>query len=346
MYNKLMFFFIFSLVFTSTSSVPAIAGTNYQSGFQEIIIKDPSRPLQVGIWYPTEKQQLSVEKIADTPVFVGENAVRNAPVIGKGHPLILISHGFGGSWKNQAWLASALSRYGYIVAAPNHPGTTTQNMNLKIAQNMLERPNDISRTLTYLLSDHVFSTAINPQKIGVVGHSYGGWTAIELIGGQSSADEFEQSCQTYPFLESCKTYQQQMNGLDKESDYFNLDKDMRDPRISAAFIFDLGLARGFTPKSLANIKVPTLVVAAGDFNKALPAELESQYLIQHMPSHTTEYISLDKATHFSFFGICKENAITLLKEEEIDDSYICENDINQRQLIHQLMINKIISYMD
>lgn len=324
----------------------AIAQTKYQSGFQEIIIEDPYRPLQAVIWYPAEQQQLSVEKIADTSVFVGENAVRNAPVIGKGHPLILISHGFGGSWKNQVWLASALSRHGYIVAAPNHPGTTTHNMNRKIAQNMLERPNDISRTLTYLFSDPVFSTAINSQKIGIVGHSYGGWTAIELIGGQFSADQFEQSCHTYPFLESCKTYQRQMDGLDKESDYFKLDKDIRDPRISAAFIFDLGLARGFTPKSLANIKVPTLVVSAGDFNKALPVELESQYLIQHMPPHTTEYISLDEATHFSFLGICKENAIALLKEEKIDDSYICENDINQRQLIHQLMINKIMSYMD
>ncbi|WP_340612050.1 alpha/beta hydrolase family protein [Xenorhabdus bharatensis] len=344
MNNNLIFFSCVFLLFFSANSV-AITQAKYQSGFQEIIVEDPNRPLQAMIWYPTE-QQLPVEKVADNPVFVGENAVRNAQIIGKDHPLILISHGFGGSWKNQAWLASALSRHGYIVAAPNHPGTTTQNMNRKVAQDMLERPNDISRTLTYLLSDQAFSAAINPQKIGIVGHSYGGWTAIELIGGQFSASQFEQSCQTYPFLESCETYQQQMEGLDNDSDYFKLDKDMRDSRISAAFIFDLGLARGFTPNSLANIKVPTLVVSAGDFNKGLPAELESQYLIQHMPSHTTEYISLDKATHFSFFGICKKNAIELLKEEEIDESYICENDINQRQLIHQLMINKITSYME
>lgn len=342
---KSRIFLTMILSFSLSENASATIDTQYQSGFQEVTIKDKERPLQVAIWYPTNQQQ-PIEKIGENLIFEGENAVRNAQVVGKNHPLILISHGFSGSWRNQVWLAGALSRNGYIVAAPNHPGTTTQNMNREVAQNMLERPKDISRVLTYLLSDNTFSTAINQDKIGVVGHSYGGWTAIELIGGQFSSAQFEQSCQTYPFLASCDTYLKQMQGLGKNSDYFKLDKNMQDPRISAAFILDLGLAQGFTAKSLANINVPTLVVSAGDFDKTLPAELESQYLIQNMPTRTTEYLPIDKATHFSFISICKPNAVEILKEEEIDDSYICENDTDQRQAIHQLLVEKIISYMN
>lgn len=344
MLNKLCILFTLLLVFSLSANATSVEQVEYQSGFQETTIMDDHRPLDIAIWYPTHQTEPH-EKIGDNIIFEGEYAVRNAKLAGKNHPVILISHGFGGSWRNQVWLASALSHQGYIVASPNHPGTTTKNMDRMVAQNMLERPNDIRRTLTYLLSDPTFSVAIDPLKIGVVGHSYGGWTAIELIGGRFSASLFEHACQTYPFLASCKVYHQQMQGLDKESDYFKLDKNMQDSRIQAAFIFDLGLARGFTKDSLANINIPTLVVSAGDFDKTLPAELESQYLIQNMPSSTTEYLLLDAATHFSFIGICKANATTILKEEEIDDSYICENDTNQRQAIHQLLVDKIISYL-
>lgn len=345
MYTKLHILFIMLVFFSLSRNAIALEQTRYQSGFQEVTIMDEQRPLQVAIWYPTD-QQTPLEKIGENIIFEGESAVRNAKIVGKNHPLILVSHGFSGSWRNQVWLGGALSRHGYIVAAPNHPGTTTQNMDRTVAQNMLERPNDIRRTLTYLLSDKTFSATINQEKIGVVGHSYGGWTAIELIGGRFSSRQFEQSCQTYPFLASCKTYEEQMQGLDKDSDYFTLDKDMQDPRISAAFILDLGLARGFTAKSLANITVPTLIVSAGDFDKTLPSELESQYLLQHMPPETTEYLPFDEATHFSFISVCKANAVEILKEEEIDDSYICEHDIDKRQTIHQSLVNKITSYMD
>lgn len=340
---KLYFCTILFLLVSTTS----IATTEYKynSGFQEIIISDQTRPLNIAIWYPTLDKQ-PIEKIADNPIFEGKDAIRNASLANYSSPLVLISHGLGGSWYNQAWLANALSQHGYIVVVPNHPGTTTKNMDRNIAQNMLQRPKDISRTITYLLSDKNFSEHIDTNKISIIGHSYGGWTAIEVIGGRFSAEQFNQECQSYPYLESCKIYHKQMQGLTKNSNYFKLDKDMRDPRISTAFIFDLGFARGFIPSSLSNINIPILVVSSGDFDKNLPIDLESQYLIQYLPSTKTEYLQLNNATHFSFTAICKPNAIGILKQQQPDDSYICEEDMNNREIIHQLLIEKIISYID
>ncbi|MDP1013597.1 hypothetical protein Q6293_28055, partial [Klebsiella pneumoniae] len=40
------------------------------------------------------------------------------------YPLLLLSHGTGGTASSLDWMAAALSANGYIVAGVNHPGNT------------------------------------------------------------------------------------------------------------------------------------------------------------------------------------------------------------------------------
>ena len=58
----------------------------------------------------------------DAPLFrLGEWA--DDPALAGGQfPLIVLSHGTGGSAQIMGWLARALASHGYIVAAVNHPG--------------------------------------------------------------------------------------------------------------------------------------------------------------------------------------------------------------------------------
>ena len=80
----------------------------------------------MAVWYPSTSTA-QPKLIADNLVFIGVRAVPDAaPTPGK-HPVVVLSHGYGGNWGKQAWLASALARQGYIVAAVNHPGTTSQD---------------------------------------------------------------------------------------------------------------------------------------------------------------------------------------------------------------------------
>jgi len=85
------------------------------------------------------------ELIADNAVFVGALAVQNAPVVAGEPPLVVLSHGYDGNWRNQVWLASALARLGYIVAAVNHPGTTSKDRSPAAAAQLWQRPRDVSQ---------------------------------------------------------------------------------------------------------------------------------------------------------------------------------------------------------
>ena len=44
--------------------------------------------------------------------------------LGSKRPLVLLSHGTGGSAVMLAWLGETLARAGYVVAAINHHGNT------------------------------------------------------------------------------------------------------------------------------------------------------------------------------------------------------------------------------
>lgn len=51
------------------------------------------------------------------------------------------------------WLAPELAQQGYIVAAPDHPGTTTFNKDADQAAKLWERPHDLSRVIDVLTTD-------------------------------------------------------------------------------------------------------------------------------------------------------------------------------------------------
>lgn len=336
---------MFILLFFTSTIHYAKADPLYHSGFQELKLDDDTRPLLMVIWYPT-LDQAPTEKIGANTIFEGEDAIINASIIEGTHPLIIISHGVGGSWQNQAWLASALSKRGYIVVSPNHPGTSVGNMNRLIAQNMLERPNDISRVTNYILANSKFSDHFNINNIAVIGHSYGGWTAMEIIGGQFSNKLFTDACLIHPYSASCHIYNQQMQGLSANSDYLKLDKKRQDPRIKAAIVLDVSFAYGFTPTSLKKINIPTLIISALSEKQNSADESESRYLINYLPPKTTQYIVIDGASHFSFIGVCKPDAKDLLEKQSPKESIICEKEKRERRIIHQQIIDDISIWLD
>ncbi|MEN9895846.1 MAG: hypothetical protein RIR97_1698 [Pseudomonadota bacterium] len=117
-----------------------------------IVTGSTDRALNTSVWYPTDETG-SGTLVADNPVWVGQAVLENASVSSGQHPLVLLSHGFGGNWRNESWLAFTLAKNGYIVAAPDHPGTTTFDRDLAKAKLLNERPYDLSRVLDALLAE-------------------------------------------------------------------------------------------------------------------------------------------------------------------------------------------------
>ncbi len=86
----------------------ASAGT---VGFQQVTVPDPEgKPLAVGIWYP------SVGQASSQPLGPFSQTVAvDSEVSGNRLPLVLISHGTGGSLASHYDTALALVQAGFVV---------------------------------------------------------------------------------------------------------------------------------------------------------------------------------------------------------------------------------------
>lgn len=318
---------------------------NADVGFRQFTFNNAGdRPIEAALWYPTSdkgKPELVGENIA----FLGTLALRDAQPIAHSHPLLLVSHGYGGNWRNLNWLASQMARQGYIVAAVDHPGTTTLNKETRAAQQLWRRPHDLTLLLDYLLKTPELAGPVDLDRIAAVGHSLGGWTVIELAGGLFTAGSFLEDCKTHQALGGCKLAQ--VLGIDKPESATPLAASRRDARIKAVVSLDLGLARGFTPQSLAQISLPVLVMGAQADSDDVPARLESGYLFDSLPQNRRHYVSVTGATHFSFMQECKPGAEALIEAQDPGDGIVCRDGGSlSRQAIHQQLFTTISQFLN
>lgn len=314
-------------------------------GFHSTTLPDPQRPLEMVVWYPAATHA-TAQVIDDSPVFVSASAVRDAPPTAGEHPLVVLSHGYRGNWSNQMWLASALADQGYIVAAVNHPGSTTHDRSPQAAAQLWQRPVDLRRVIEAVVAQPGKFGAVAPQRIAVVGHSLGGWTALEIAGARFDPERFAEDCKAHAQLASCNVYRQ-MNPASTAQGKADLAADRRYEPVSAIVSLDLGLSRGMTDASLAALPVPALVIAAGAPSEDLPAQLESADLAKRLPAATTRYVEINDATHFSFTSICKPGAIEMLEEDAPGDGVICQDRDNARprEVIQQQVVALISDFL-
>ncbi|PMO71630.1 alpha/beta hydrolase family protein [Vibrio splendidus] len=328
-----------SLLFLCASSIASGVGFT-----QVTLTDDPNRPLNTAIWYPTQDVS-DTTLIGDNPAFVGTQIIKDAEIQSGTFPVVLLSHGYRGNWRNQNWLATELASRGYIVAATDHPGTTSFDQSPEQAAKWWERPRDITRTIDYLLSEVQWKQTVNANNIAAIGHSLGGWTVMQLAGAKIDRATFEAECLIYPNPRTCGLSDEL--GLSQAQPSEPSNKNLSDPRIQRVVSLDLGLARSFSVGNLNNITVPTLILAAGIDIGDLPQALESGYIAEHMPLNLRRYKVYESATHFSFIQSCKPGAVPMLEEEVPGDGIICKDGVGtSRDQLHQLILNDIISFLN
>ncbi|WP_104401890.1 alpha/beta hydrolase family protein [Vibrio penaeicida] len=311
-------------------------------GFLQTSIESDTRPFNLTIWYPTRDNTALKVKVADNIAFEGISVRKNAQIHHEKRPLVMLSHGYRGSWRNLNWLAEYLVDSGYIVAAPDHPGTTTFNPSQEQAAMWWERPRDISRAIDWMLTDSEFHSVVDRKNIAAIGHSMGGWTVINLAGGKTDSTQIKQECLAHPNPQVCKLLPEM--GLDKPTKQHS---HLIDERIKAVVSLDLGLARGFTPDSLQQVDIPVLIQAAGTNTAYLPHELESGYLASILPAKTTRYELIQDATHFSFMQLCKPGGRAIIEEEHKGDGMVCDDGMKRtRQELHAAMAESIKGFLE
>ncbi|HET9870243.1 MAG TPA: acetylhydrolase [bacterium] len=156
----------------------AVIATSDRSGvIGSLVLEDPSRHRRVPltVYYP----------------------------VGQGRwpfPVIVFSHGAGGSKDGYAYLGRYWASHGYVVIHPTHFGSDASLLrrhrpfyNLRAIKkmvttprNFIDRPQDISFVLDHLAQvegmDPELDGLFDLKRVGVAGHSFGAYTTLAVAG--------------------------------------------------------------------------------------------------------------------------------------------------------------------
>ncbi len=264
----------------------------------EFVDRQRSRTLETTLWYPAEENSDPTNEVYPS-LFLGY-AKRDAAVLAgsERRQLILLSHGDRGTSTNLAWLAERLAAHGYLVAGVDHWLNTTRNNEPEETLRMWNRPADISFVLDQLLADPIWGKRIDSDRIGVAGHSSGGYTAFALAGAIFEPEAMAAYCQTESAGPDC--------GLAEDAnfaavDYSRASDSYRDERIDASFAMAPAVGAGIQVSSLAEIEIPVHVVTTRD-DELLDPERNAMFYAKHTPSAgLTVY---EEGGHFVYLSRC------------------------------------------
>jgi predicted dienelactone hydrolase len=112
----------------------------------------------------------------------------DAPPAEGAFPLVVVSHGTGGSGLVYRTLAAHLARRGLVVLLPDHPGNNRDDDALAGTHTILaDRPRQVRRAIDWAYADAALGTRLVPDAVAVIGHSLGGYTALAVAGGRPVA---------------------------------------------------------------------------------------------------------------------------------------------------------------
>ena len=172
-------------------------------------VYDVGNALTVKAWYPADADgmgeidypvTLQLPGFPTDPLPFFGAAHSEAPPQSGRFPVIVFSHGFS---LNPEWyldLVEHLASWGFVVLAPQH---TESDWKTDVVASTVTRPLDVSATLDFA-ADGPLSDVLDTERVGVVGHSYGGYTALAVAGGQFDLTALGQRCKTVtdPFVAS------------------------------------------------------------------------------------------------------------------------------------------------
>ena len=331
-----------TLTALSMLAATSVSADPYQTGLADLMVSDgAARQLEGFLWYPTLAEE-GTREYHGNGVWTGITAAKDADMAEGSFPLIVLSHGMYGNARNQSWLASAMAEQGYIVAAINHPGTSTWLRDPDDARQMWERPKDVSRVIDHLTADPMIATQIDADQIYMGGHSLGGFTAALLAGARYDAEQINAICDADPEDLVCGIFHGWQVAKTPE-DVAMMEADLSDPRISKIALFDLGGTQTFSAESIAAIDTNLLVIGAPKGDSDINLDIESRAFAAVMPNSAT-YLEPASLSHFDFLGVCKPAALDILKEEAPEDMFVCFDGTDERKADHDLIIDAVSAF--
>jgi predicted dienelactone hydrolase len=277
------------LLLVASAIVLCLMATHAQAaGFQFIEVPgDADGPALSGaMWYPCSERPGEVK--------VGRMmlpGVKDCPISGDKLPLVVFSHGRGGSFIGHHDTAETLADAGFVVSAIDHPGSTTSDMSRAGELSVLvERPTDIKRLIDFMVGASPAASKIDPQRIGFFGFSLGGYTGLVAIG--ADPDWAIASCRRSSAIPICEQILRRQ---------FRVQPLTHDQRIKAAVVAD-PLSDLFAADSFAAVKIPVQLWASERGGDGVTPESVAA-VDRGLPSKH-EYHVVPNSGHFAFLTPC------------------------------------------
>jgi len=250
------------------------------------------------------------------PLFSHLDLYRNAPPLSDGvkRPLVIFSHGRGSSGPYYAWFAEYLAARGYIVATVYHYRANTYDATIMyLANKIWQRPVDISLIITFLLENKVWGPLINPNRIGVAGHSQGGFTALWIGGAKVNKDKFLDFQRVWINNAMVPEHLRKELPLDAEPAMH-----VHDDRVKAVFAMAPGDIQGFgmDKEGLQQLKIPTYIIV-GSVDTQAPVKENAKFAAKYIPNVKLEVIP-GPVDHEIFVNQCNQIGIDAFPEACVD----------------------------
>ena len=240
----------------------------------------------------------------------------DAPIAAGMFPLVVISHGTGGSPLLYRTLAAHLARGGFVVAMPEHPRNNRNNDDLAGTHVILaNRPRHIRIVIDWMLTSEDLAPSLHPHTVAIIGHSLGGYTALAVAGGRPTAFAHETP--------------------DRRPRTVNVTPD---DRVAALVLLAPATAWFMADGALNDVSVPILMFTAGQDEHTL--RWQGEIVTSGVPDRAlVDHRIVPNAGHFSFTSpfpvVMISPALTPSQDPEGFD----------RQRFHEHMNDEVLAFL-
>ncbi len=286
-------------------------------GFQQVRVADPGHAdIPVLIWYPT-----------DSPprlILMGNSAAElasNGRLKGQGLPMVILSHGTGGSGLSHVDTAFALAEAGFVVVAPTHPGDNFRDDSaVGTPRWLMDRSRQVRRVSDYMLATWPRHGQLDQDRVGMFGFSAGATTTLISIGGEPDMALLASHCVAHPEFVCQLT--KAGGALPKAGDWTH------EPRIRAAVVAAPGFGFLFAPEGLSRVSAP-VQLWLGSRDDRVPFATNAGVVRGLLPV-APEFHSVSGAGHFGFLTPCTLGPPMICKDPPGFDRAAFQKDFNRQ----------------
>lgn len=226
-----------------------------------------------------------------------------------GFPVVLISHGLGSNRHSYTYLAQALARTGFAVVAIEHAGSNDEQLNALLEgraaevipdEEFLRRPQEVTGAIDALeriqASGSSLPIRLDLSRIGIVGQSFGGYTALALAGATFDLETLAAACPPVVL-----TFNPSLLLQCQAASLTDPHQQLQDRRITAMFIMNPVGSVLFGPGGYHRITIPVMMVGSA-FDTVAPAFPEQIQPFTWLSTPERYLVLMDQGTHFSVIG--------------------------------------------